>query len=486
MSKIDIVGLGPGNIEHLTLGTYKLLKNSDKVFVRTMEHPTIDELLKESINIESFDSMYENAKSFEEVYEGIAKSLIEETLKGKDIVYAVPGHPLFAEKTVEILIQLLDNNQDNINMKVHSSMSFLDVVITALKEDPINGMKILNATSIKEITPDPTAGNVITQLYDRFIASEVKLALLQSYSPDKEVIVLNWCGIEGREEMVSIPLYQLDHLTNIDHLTTLYIPKDEGRNNRDISTLLNIMKGLRENNGCPWDKKQNHKSLRRYLVEETYEVIHAIDKEDYDNLVEELGDLLFQVIFHCQLGEEEGIFDFNDVLEKINEKMIFRHPHVFKEGTDYHENKWEELKKEEKGLLTQQQWEVMDSIPKSMPTLYLADKIQKKAKNVGFDWQDPLLAIEKITEETNELKESLKIGKKNDIMHEIGDVLFSVVNVSRMIGIDPDEALHSTIDKFIQRFRYIEENLEKNGHKVKDYDLETMEKLWQESKITNQ
>ncbi|MFZ7130977.1 MAG: nucleoside triphosphate pyrophosphohydrolase [Eubacteriales bacterium] len=480
LSTLHVIGLGPGNIEHLTLGAYRIIQQSAKIYVRTMKHPIIDDLLKESVKIEAFDWIYEKSASFEEVYMNIAEYLIKEIEKGVDVVYAVPGHPLFAEKTVEILIKMLDNIQDEINILIHSSMSFLDVVMTSLKSDPIDGLKLLNATSIKDIAPDINIGNMITQVYDRFIASEVKLALLQYYSGDKEIVVLNYCGMKGKEELIKIPLYQLDHLTCIDYLTTIYIPPEIELNNKKITTLLHIMKKLRSEDGCPWDREQNHQSLKRYLIEETYEVIEAIDTNDPWNLVEELGDLLLQIVFHCQIGHEHGIFDFDDVVEKINEKLIYRHPHVFEQQSDYHESKWEELKRKEKGF--QYQWEVMGSIPKSLPTLYLAEKVQKKAKDVGFDWDNPVQGIQKIIEESNELKEALKIGEKNAIIHEVGDLLFSVVNVSRLIGIDPDEALHTTIEKFIRRFRYIEEILEKQGVKIQDSDLKTMNKLWEECK----
>lgn len=479
MGTLHIIGLGPGDMEDLTLGVYRLILKQKKIYARTMKHPIINQLSQEDILIESFDWLYENSQTFEEVYSNIVNYLIEKAKK-EDVVYAVPGHPLFAEKTVEILIKMLDNIRDEINIQIYSSVSFLDVIMTSMRKDPVDGLELLNAVSIKNKIINTELDIIITQVYDRFTASEVKLQLLQNYPADKMIYVLHWCGIKGKEKIINIPLYQLDHLSEIDHLTTVYIPSENDLNKRNISGLIGIMKKLRSPEGCPWDREQNEQSLKRYLIEETYEVINAIDTGDYENLAEELGDLLLQIVFLSEIASEKGYFEFDDVVERIIDKLIYRHPHVFGDGSDYHEDKWEELKRKEKEL--EYQWQAMSSVPKSLPTLYLAEKIQKKAKNVGFDWDKPGKAIDKIIEESNELKAALNNGSKHDIMHELGDVLFSIVNVSRMLDIDPDEALHNTIDKFISRFRYIEESLIKRGSTLNESSLETMEKLWQESK----
>lgn len=492
MGTIHVIGLGPGNIEHLTLESYRMLKNADTVYVRTMKHPVVDELVKEEIVFESFDHIYENAESFEEVYQQIAMELVEKSKLNEKVIFAVPGNPLFAEKTVEILLKIVDNKQNEFILQIYPSMSFLDVVINSLKVDPINGLKMINALNIKEDLPDRNVGNVITQVYDLFTASDVKLALLEIYPGEKEIIVLSASGIPGRERVEKIPLYELDRIHWIDYLTTVYIPPDKEKNLGDIRILLEIMQKLRSDEGCPWDREQTHRSLKRYMIEELYESIDAIDKGDYTNLIEELGDLLLQIVFHCQIGQEEGIFDLKDVLEGINKKLIYRHPHVFGgEDNSYHHERWEELKKKEKG--TQFQYQIMEAIPKSMPTLYLAEKVQKKASDVGFDFRlsyeanswlkdEPLKAIDKIVEEAQELKESLESTSKEDAINEMGDLLFSVVNVSRMIGVDPDEALHKTIDKFIRRFKFIEDSLHKQGHKIQESTLDMMDSLWELSK----
>ncbi len=481
MGTIHVVGLGPGSIDHLTLEVYRMMKKADLVYVRTKKHPIIDDLVEDGIHIESFDWLYEESETFEDVYEKIALDLIEKAKLEEKTIFAVPGHPLFAEKTVEILLKILDNEQDGVNIEIHSSMSFLDVVITSLKIDPINGLKIVNALSIDEDGPDPKTGNIITQVYDRFVASEVKLSLLELYHGEKEIYLLSGSGVLGREKLEKMPLYQLDRIEWIDYLTTIYIPPEKEERVDDIKTLVGVMDRLRSVDGCPWDREQTHDSLKRYMIEEVYEVINAIERDDYDNLVEELGDLLLQIIFHCQIGKEAGMFELKDVVEGINNKLMYRHPHVFDEATvTYCEERWEEIKKKEKGYTFQ--YEAMEAMPKSMPTLYLAEKIQKKAANVGFDWDNPLSGIDKIIEESLELKESIEKLSKDDRISEMGDLLFSVVNVSRLCKIDPDEALHKTITKFITRFKFIENHLAEKGLTAQESDLGTMDKLWELSK----
>ena len=482
MGTIHVVGLGPGSMNHLTLEVYRIMKEESVVYVRTKKHPIMKDLLNEGICVEGFDWLYEKSETFEDVYSEIASVLIDKAKFNEKIVFAVPGHPLFAEKTVEILLEILDNKQDEVKIQIHSSMSFLDVVVTSLKIDPINGLKIVNALSIDEEGPDPRIGNIITQVYDRFIASEVKLSLLEFYDGEKEIILLSSSGIQNKEKLEKIPLYQLDRILWIDYLTTIYIPQEKEKRLDEIDALVDVMERLRSDNGCPWDLEQTHDSLKRYLIEEVYEVIDAINNEDFDNLVEELGDLLLQIIFHCQIGKEVGIFEFRDVVEGITKKLIHRHPHVFDETPiPYSNEKWEELKKKEKGY--QFQYEAMEAMPKSMPTLYLAEKIQKKAANVGFEFDNPLPGIDKIMEESLELKESIERLSKEDIMSEMGDLLFSVVNVARLCHIDPDEALRKTITKFIHRFKFIEEYLANEGITPEESDLETMDRLWNLSRI---
>ncbi len=243
--------------------------------------------------------------------------------------------------------------------------------------------------------------------------------------------------------------------------------------------LVNIMEKLRSPEGCPWDRKQTHKTLIPYLIEETYELVDAIESNDFENMKEELGDILLQVVFHSQLAKEEGKFTIEDVVDSICRKLIFRHPHVF--GTacistaEEVLDRWEELKKEEgKGRES-----ALDGIPESLPPLERAFKLQKKAEKVGFDWERVEDVKKKIEEELREVEETKDIER---VEEEIGDLLFAVVNLSRFLGVDPHVALLKANRKFERRFRFMEEEARKAGKDLSNLSIDEMEKLWNKAK----
>ncbi len=248
----------------------------------------------------------------------------------------------------------------------------------------------------------------------------------------------------------------------------------------DVSDLIDIVEILRSPGGCPWDMEQDHKSIRRDFLEETYEVIEAINKDDKDLLLEELGDVLLQVVFHTQIEREKGAFELSDVADGICKKMIERHPHVFgdvnAETSEQVLENWDVIKKRTKQQKTQT--ESMLSIPREFPALMRADKVQKKASKVGFDWDSAEGAFDKVSEELNELKEAYAKGDKDNIHEELGDLLFSVVNVSRFVKVDSEEALTNSTDKFIDRFSKVEKMANEQGMDMNNTDLDTLDKLW--------
>lgn len=478
---IKVVGLGPGSKDAVTMGTFEVLKNSTNVYFRTEIHPNVEYLKSLGIKFESYDYKYESLESFDEVYEDIAKDLIEKHKKYGDIVYAVPGHPLVAEKSVSNLIELC--KKENIEIDILPAISFIDALMESLKIDPISGIKVIDAFDMENQILDKRLGTIITQVYNKFIASEVKLKLLKYYSDDMEIYFVRAAGVKELESIRKIHIYELDRQDDIDHLTSIYVPKNlEGT--KDFHDLLNVMETLRGEDGCPWDREQDHKSLKRYLIEECYEVLEAIDEEDEDKLIEELGDVLLQVVFHAQIGKEDGYFNINDVIKGICNKLIYRHPHVFGEAEVSNSKEvlvnWDDLKKKEKGLETYT--EELKHIPKNLPALLRAEKVQKKASKVGFDWKDVKPALDKIIEELKEVKEVYNSKNKGKIIEEVGDLIFSCVNVARFLDIDPEDALNYTIDKFISRFEYIEKKAKEIGTKLTDMSLEDMDKLWEMSK----
>ena len=252
----------------------------------------------------------------------------------------------------------------------------------------------------------------------------------------------------------------------------------------NFSKLVNLMATLRGPAGCPWDREQTHASLKPFLIEECYEVIDALDVGTPGMVREELGDLLFQIIFHARIAEEKGAFTIADVISAIVEKMTRRHPHVFGEEKMSTAEEvlatWEEIKKKEK--THQERTSLLDGVPQGLPALLRAQGIQKRAARVGFDWRELGEALPKLDEEIEEFKQSLKSKDASAIEDELGDIFFMLVNISRFLEINPEDALRKTISKFIHRFRFIEERAANAGRSLNDMTLEEMEALWQQAK----
>lgn len=251
-------------------------------------------------------------------------------------------------------------------------------------------------------------------------------------------------------------------------------------NDDPFRELVSILKRLRGPDGCPWDREQTFASLRPYLLEETYEILETIDDERYAQLKEELGDLLMHLVFQAQIAEEQGLFDIDDVLETINQKLVRRHPHVFGDekvdGTKQVIENWEKIK------LNEKETRLLGGVPKSLPALLRAYRVQEKAAGVGFDWENDADVIRKILEEIKELRAAKASKDQAKISDEFGDLLFSIVNLARFWRVSPEEALRSTVEKFIRRFSYIEDVLKEQGSDVQRATLEEMDKLWEEAK----
>ena len=266
---------------------------------------------------------------------------------------------------------------------------------------------------------------------------------------------------------------------------------------RDISRLIEIMAALRDpQTGCPWDIVQTFETIKPYTIEEAYEVADAIERKDPDDLCEELGDLLLQVVYHAQMAEEAGEFSFGDVVHAVTRKMIRRHPHVFAVSDaappDAVKVQWDEIKAEEKreraerrrqrGITEDFRDGFLGGVQRSQPALTEALKLQQKAAQVGFDWSEAEPILDKIEEEIGELREALRDGRKDEVKDELGDLIFALVNIGRHVDADPEDALRGTNTKFRRRFRHIEEELNKAGETLKAATLERMEELWQAAK----
>ncbi|MEK4563155.1 nucleoside triphosphate pyrophosphohydrolase [Alkalihalobacillus sp. FSL R5-0424] len=481
MAKIHIVGLGAGDLDQMPMGLYRHLKVARNLFVRTNDHPVLTELAEESLTWNSFDKTYEKHDQFEAVYEEITETLLEEAKK-EDITYAVPGHPFVAERTIQLLVGRAEAS--GVELQFLGGTSFLDSMYTALKIDPIEGSQILDGTHFKRDEFQLTQHLIIVQVYDAMIASDVKLTLMERLPDEYEVVVATAVGSKN-ESLLRVPLHELDRVTTLNNLTAVYVPpvRDERLLREEFATLRQVIATLRGPDGCPWDKKQTHESLKPYLIEEAYEVLDAIDQEDDEHLVEELGDVLLQVMLHAQIGEDAGWFSIQDVLAAVTNKMIRRHPHVFGEGTantaDEVLTNWDAIKKEEK---TGEEMGLLSNIPTALPGLMKAIALQKAAAKVGFDWKEVEPIWDKLDEEVKEWKDELAGTNKEKMEAELGDVLFTIANVARFYKLDAEQAIARTNTKFKKRFEYIEERVKEQGKQMTDLGLDELEAIWQKSK----
>ncbi|MGG6432999.1 nucleoside triphosphate pyrophosphohydrolase [Anoxybacillus sp. D401a] len=479
MGTITIVGLGAGDIDQLSLGVYRTLKQAERLFLRTKDHPAVAQLEAEGIYAQSFDDIYEKYDQFEQVYEHIVAYLCEEAKKG-DIVYAVPGHPLVAERTVKLLLE----KRDHISVRIEGGQSFLDALFNAVGLDPIEGFQFIDATSFQPDEIQLRNHIIFCQVYDSFIASDVKLALLEKLPHDYPVFIVYAAGSK-QERIEKVPLYELDRGMTVNNLTSVYVPKVETDEllYHDFITLRRVIATLRGPNGCPWDRKQTHESLKKYLLEEAYELLDAIDQQDDENMVEELGDVLLQVMLHAQIGEDEGMFSIDDVIRTVTEKMIRRHPHVFGDVHVEHAEEvvrnWQAIKQKEKA---RESLSLLDDVAKALPGTLRAYEYQKKAAEVGFDWLEVESMWHKVEEEMNEVKQEANCMDEQKLKMEFGDLFFAFINVCRYYKVNPEEALAMANEKFYRRFQYIEQKVKQSRKDWSSYSLEQLDEIWEEAK----
>jgi tetrapyrrole methylase family protein/MazG family protein len=486
MNEITIIGLGAGDLEQLPLGIYKKLIQTEQCYVRTADHPVIGDLKREGINFTAFDGIYEKHDQFEAVYEEIAETLLHEA-STRSVLYAVPGHPMVAEKTVQLLLE--KGPALGIAIKLEGGQSFLDPLFQAVRIDPIEGFQLLDGTDLSPDDLHITQHMIIGQVYDAFSASDVKLTLMEKLPDDYEVYIVTAAG-SSQEKVTKCALFELDRQMELSNLTSVYVPpvKDEALRYREFSKLRRVIAELRGPDGCPWDKKQTHESLKKYLIEEAYELIDSIDEGDDEGMVGELGDVLLQVMLHSQIGEDEGMFTIDDVIEGITAKMIRRHPHVFGDvevnGEEDVLVNWQKIKEDEKGGETKALKSILDGIEKSLPNLLRAEEYQKRAAKVGFDWDEVSEAWKKVREEVQELEEEI-LSPNRDVQRiksELGDLFFALVNISRYYDIQAEEAVYKANQKFHHRFTYIEECIQRANKKFEDYTLEELDSYWDEAK----
>ena len=479
MPGITLLGLGPGEADQITREGWDVLTAAKEVWVRTRQHPALA-AFPTDLKVHSFDDLYENGNTFEEVYSSIASQVLELGRRQEGVVYAVPGHPFVAEATGPEIARRA--SEAGLPLKVVDGLSFLEPTFTALGLDPYPRVFLIDALTLgREHVPSfaPDGPALIAQIYSRLVAAEVKSTLNSIYPDDHPVRLVHRAGT--RKQIVEkLSLYEIDRSEHIGLLSCLYLPPlGEGT---AFEAFQEIVAHLRAPNGCPWDREQTHSSLRQHLLEESYETISAMDAGDFDGMREEFGDLLLQIVLNAQIASEEGEFTVNDVIRGIYEKIIRRHPHVFGDvqvaGVEGVLANWERLKEKERHQRVQDKG-LLDGVPLALPALTQAQEYQDRAARVGFDWPEIEGVLEKIAEE---IKEVQSAAGAPELENEIGDLLFALVNLARWKKVDAESALRGTNRKFKQRFGYVEEGAKKQGRNLTELSLDEMESLWQEAK----
>lgn len=470
---ITVISLGPGDHRLLTLQTLDALRSSRRLILRTARHRTAEWLRSEEIEFSDFDALYDQYEDFDELHRIMADTLWAEAGK-TPVTFAV-----IDAQTDGAVRALRTSIPDNGKITILPGVTMADACLSILPEDfeQTGCVRILPALDAMTAAPDPATPLLITEIWDRVLASDLKLRLTDHYGDELHVVLFPSSVKINRKPLV-IPLMELDRQRTYDHTVCLYIPAAElqARDRYCFDDLLRVMHLLRQR--CPWDSQQTHETLRKYLIEEAYEAVGAIDEDDMDHLADELGDVLLQIAFHADIAADMGEFAISDVTTAIVRKMIYRHAHIFGsvhcETADEVTDSWEKLKKLEKGLQTQSS--VLADVSKGLPALMRASKVQKKAAQVGFDWDDAIGALPKIHEEADEVLEELKAG--NDPAEEMGDLLFSCVNVARLAGLEPEELLKSATEKFIRRFSGMENLIISDGKSLEGLTLAEMDVYW--------
>ncbi|MBS3982216.1 MAG: nucleoside triphosphate pyrophosphohydrolase [Dethiobacter sp.] len=476
MNKVYFVGLGPGAPQALTMRSLRLLKKVRHVYVRTARHPAVAILDRYGIPYKTLDFFYEKSRTFDETYRKIAFYILNAALKHHEVAYVVPGSPFFAERTVEIILKKAPFV--GVACRAIPAVSFVEAVSSELNLPREAGLVVLDALEPDKLLDNPDKHVLIIQAYNRQIASMVKLQLMTLYPEEHRVTAVRAAGLSAGKKIVTVPLYEMDRLPFTDHLTSFYLPPIAAYGTQD---LLRLMRQLRGEDGCPWDREQSHQSLKPYLLEEAYEVLGAIDSGNTTDLCEELGDLLLQVVFHAQVATENQNFSYYDVVAGITAKLLRRHPHIFAGGSaktiSEVVSSWQQLKKAEK-----EERNSLFTVETYLPALLRAQKLQRQASSVGFDWPDASGAWAKLAEELKELKDAYNEQQVVKIGEELGDLLFAAVNLSRFLNVDAEQALSGSIQKFYTRLRYVEEKARAEGGEISTYSLSKLDEWWDEAK----
>lgn len=521
MSTITIIGLGPGDAGLITRAAWDALQTAHILYLRTAIHPTVA-ALPGHLELRSFDSYYRDSSDFAAVYTAIAEQLVARAVTGEDVLYAVPGDPLTAEATTRYTRSLA--RARGVALRVLPGVSFIEPACAALDLDPLeHGLQLIDALDFvppsmpREIPPPVASADswasqngleyeapllpfpilasrpaLICQVYHQRVASDVKLSLMERYPAEHPITLVRAAGSTGQERVWTVPLHEMDHAPDVDHLTSAYVPALAPLADlRGAEGLSYIIARLLGPYGCPWDREQTPRSLRSTLLAETHEVLEALDANDPHELAEELGDLLLNILMQAEMARQAGDFGPGDVYAAINNKLIRRHPHVFgdvavADSGDVLRN-WEAIKQAENSAKTQQRG-TLGGIPPSLPALATAQELARKAARVGFVWPDYAAAWRKVQEELGEV-EALFADQATGpeqvarMEAELGDLILATAVAARALGVDAESALRSANSRFRMRFMAMEQLAIQGTTPFAELSLERMLELWDAAKL---
>ena len=457
--------------ETMTRAVWRAVETASTLYLQTREHPSARPVIDAGLTFVSMDDLYESATDYDALNAAIADRLTSDG----SAVYAVMGGGCFSQ---------LPCIQKVCQEKGFELIQLPGVPYYKAAFPEAQDGQMYTANTLPQCidTDEPL---FVFELDNPLLAGEVKLKL-QRFYPDDHCVSLAVQKTSGDYVRRTVPLYALDREKGFFASTVLFVPPlpFDNKETFGYEDLLHVMRRLRAPDGCPWDREQTHESLKKDMREECYELMDAIDEDSDEHIVEECGDVLMNVLFHPIIGEEQGRYDDRDVTTEIVRKLIYRHPHVFGtahvNSTEEVLRNWDALKQKEKGQ--QSVADTLKSVPRSFPALLRCEKVQKKARKVGFDFDTAADAFFKIHEETKELRAAMDSGK--GVEKEMGDLLFAAMNVCRLLGLDGEETLHKATYKFIRRFEQMEKNIEKEGKKLSEMTLAQMDEYWEMAKTT--
>ena len=467
MSQIIVIGCGH-RAQALTLEAVEALEGARNIILHTRRCGLVEWLEQRKIAFSSLDALYDSSDDFDQHVRRATQAVLDAAREG-DVLYAVFD---VRDRSAASVVRAAEN-------------------VRVIAGPPIEGglwayaegaTDCWAASDWEEQRLHADRNALIREIDSRELASEVKLRLMDCYPTCSQIYL---CA--GDDSIRRVALVDLDRQEHYDHRLCALVPAQRELTRLErfgFDEFERIIRRLRAPDGCPWDRKQTHASLRTNLIEEAYEAVDAIDREDMDALYDELGDVLLQVVLHAQIAREHGEFEIGDVTSAISAKMIARHPHVFAaaqaETAEDVLTLWQKIKKEERHQTTQAA--VLRSVTKSLPGLLRAEKVQKRAADVGFDWKSAVDAFSKIGEEAQELRTAMESGA--GVEEEAGDLLFAVVNVLRLLKLDPEIALNRATDKFVQRFARMEELILADAKQMEQMSLAEMDAYWDRVKLS--